>query len=154
MPHADGLPGKASHRTTSTACNSNSNLSSSPLLASSVDFRSRKQKRSAARQSGTVSSPSAGYGQTFGYTGTTLHTVDFWLSSKPELPKLTTSSPILDFALGEISYDECFVDGSGEMLAVKEEEPESTRGGIKAAPKKERNLNSVSCCLSLPGTCH
>jgi hypothetical protein len=105
-----------------------------------VDFRSRSQRRTSAK----VSAPSAGFGHTFGYAGGKLKSVSLRLNVKPSplaaTPASTTSS-ILDFAAGEISYDTCF--GKDDMLPESEEKPESTSVGIKSAPKKAPNLNSV-----------
>jgi hypothetical protein len=104
------------------------------------DFRSNRQKREHAKV--TVSAPSAGFSYNFGWAGQTWRQVDFSLDIKltpSQLPNAaTTTSPILDFAVGETSYEECF-----ETLPVKEEDPKSMQVGIKTH-RKERNLNSVS----------
>jgi hypothetical protein len=47
----------------------------------------------------------------------------------------------MEFAAGEISYDTCF--SKDDVLPEWEEKPDSTSVGIKTAPRKEPNLNSV-----------
>jgi hypothetical protein len=109
------------------------------MAKSRPDFRSKKQKRDAAKV--TVSAPSAGISYNFGYTGPTWRQIDFSLDLKPVPVLPTTTSPVLAFAAGETSYEECF--GMKEATLVKEEDPKSADAGIKTS-KKERNLNSVS----------
>jgi hypothetical protein len=114
----------------------------SSMGKSRPDFRSNKQKREAVKVA--VSVPSAGYSHSFGYSGQSLRQVDFSLKLKPSLgisSGPTTTSPILDFAVGDTSYEECF--GKHPILPIKEEDPKSVQAGI-TTNKKERNLNSVS----------
>jgi hypothetical protein len=98
-----------------------------------------------------VSAPSAGLVHTYGYSGHTFQRIQFPLHIKPaETSKLpvTTTSPILRFAAGEVSFGDCFENFSDPMLPEQDEKPESITGGIKAQAKNERNLNSVRRLLS------
>jgi hypothetical protein len=114
------------------------------------DFRSRSKRRAEANV--TVSAASAGLSYFYGYTGRTLQAVKHALHVKPEAiaslppsrgPRVSNgTSTILQFAAGDVSYADCF--GMDDQLPVKDEKPESTSAGIKTAPKKARNLNSVS----------
>ena len=125
----------------------------SPSLPTAMpDFRSRSQRRAEAKV--TVSAASAGTSYFYGYTGRTLKSINYSLNLKPaptiSTPILesnnSTTSPILQFAAGDVSFSECFVKSGS--LPIKDEKVESTQAGIKTAPKKPRNLNSVSLLLS------
>jgi hypothetical protein len=100
-----------------------------------------------------VSAPSAGLMHTYGYSGHTFQRIHFPLQIRPAEPSklpVTTTSPILHFAAGEVSFGECFEKFNHDpMLPEQDEEPESTTGDIKAQAKKECNLNSVHRLLSL-----
>jgi hypothetical protein len=104
-------------------------------------------RRGKSKSTVIVSTPSAGFAHHYGYARNTLHSVNYTLHIKPQAaptPPTTTTSSILKYAAGDITYQECFNNEDTEPLPEHDETPGSTEAGIRHETRKERNTNSVS----------